>query len=162
MSITGRYLRVSWDVIATVQRRPEVLVEVICPEPESDDYHARTCDIDKTWHIIHFLLNGDAWGGEGALFDAILGGAALTDEDLGFGCARFLTPAEVVKTAKSLCEIPPEELWARFDEAAVVEADLYWSIEPEGREYVLDNYAALRAFFGIAAKEGQATILWLA
>jgi hypothetical protein len=41
-------------------------------------------------------------------------------------------------------------------------ADLYWSIEPEGRTYALDHYEDLRRFFATAARAGDAVILWLA
>jgi hypothetical protein len=44
----------------------------------------------------------------------------------------------------------------------VREADLYWSFEPEGRNFALENYEALRAFFDRAQQSGEAAILWLA
>jgi hypothetical protein len=166
MSITGRYLRVSPDVIRDIQRQPSTILDVIYPEPEPRDHSSRYLDIDKTWHIIHFLLTGDAWVGEGPLFDAVLGGHQLTDEDLGYGPARFLNDLDVVATARALDCISPEELWSRFEESrireAIREANLYWSIEPDGRNYALENYEALRRFFAAAAHTGEAAILWLA
>jgi hypothetical protein len=162
MSMTGRYLRVSPEVIADVQCEPSMLLDVLYPELEPEGHSSRCLDIDKTWHIIHFLLNGDAWEGDGPLFDTVLGGNQLTDEDLGYGPARFLTPVEVGATARALDDISAEELWKRFDESRVREADLYWSIEPDGRTYALENYEALRRFFFTAAQAGNAAILWLA
>jgi hypothetical protein len=83
MSMTGRYLRVESRVIAGILAAPSTLVDLLYPE--SADYEGRYLDIDKTWHIIHFLLNNHAWEGSGALFGAVLGGTGLTDEDLVYG-----------------------------------------------------------------------------
>jgi hypothetical protein len=162
MSMTGRYLRVSPDVVGDIQREPSTLLDVLYPEPEPEGHRSRCLDIDKTWHIIQFLLNGDAWEGNGPLFDAVLGGRQLTDEDLGYGPARFLDALEVAATARALDGISAEELWSRFEVSRVREANLYWSIEPDGRNYALENYEALRRFFVVAAHTGEAAILWLA
>jgi hypothetical protein len=162
MSMTGRYLRVSPATIAEIKRSPGSLLDVLHPESESESYRSRYLDIEKTWHIIHFLLNGEAWTGKGPLFDAVLGGSELTDEDLGYGPARYLEPAEVAAVAEALSPVSAEDLWGRFDESRVLAAELYWSVEPEGREYALENYQALRTFFVHAAAKGDAAILWLA
>jgi hypothetical protein len=162
MSMTGRYLGVSPSVIAGVKREPSSLLGVLYPEPEPEGHPARYLDIDKTWHIIHFLLNGRAWEGDGPFFDAVLGGSQLTDEDLGYGPARFLDPAEVVATAQALDRVSVDELWSRFDESRVREADLYWSMDTGSKDYALVNYEALRTFFRATAQRGEAAILWLA
>lgn len=52
----------------------------------------------------------------GALFGAVLGGTELTDEDLVYGPARYLPPAEVRGTAQGLKPISFGELWSRLDE----------------------------------------------
>jgi Domain of unknown function (DUF1877) len=160
--MNGEYLRVSPSVIRDIQAEPSMLLYVLYPDPEPDGFKSRRLDIEKTWHIIHFLLNGDASDGSGPLFCAVLGGSQLTSDDLGYGSARFLDPTEVVATAKALSSISPEELWSRFDEARVRKAELYWSTEPEGKGYALENYKALRSFFTVAAETGDAVILWLA
>lgn len=160
--MTGRYLRVSPAVIEEIKREPDSLLNVLCPAPDPEGHSSAYLDIDKTWHIIHFLLNGDPWSGAGPLFNAVLGGTELTEEDLGYGAARFLEPWEVAAASTALGDLSGDELWSRFDEARVLEAELYWSLEPEGREYALGNYQALQAFFSEAARNGQAVILWLA
>jgi hypothetical protein len=162
MSMTGRYLRVPAGVIRAIKRAPSTLLDVLYPEPEPKDHRRRYLDIDKTWHIIQFLLNGAAWKGDGPLFDAVLGGSQLTDEDLGYGPARYLAPTKVAATARALSGISADELWRRFDESRARRADLYWSAERGGREYALANYEALRTFFSKAARHGEAAILWLA
>src|SRR5262249_15422317 len=110
MSMTGRYLRVDSSVIESILDSPSTLLDVLYPEPESADHTARYLDIDKTWHIIHFLLNNHAWEGRGPLFGAVLGGTELTDEDLGYGPARYLTPANVGATAQAIQQVSFNEL----------------------------------------------------
>src|SRR5262249_49739657 len=126
MSVTGRFLRVELRVIAGILDAPSALLGVLYPEPEPADHEVRYLDIDKTWRIIHFLLNSHAWEGSGALFGAVLGGAELTGEDLGYGPVRYLPPAEVRATAQALQPISFAELWSRLDEARIREAKLYW------------------------------------
>jgi hypothetical protein len=92
MSMTARYLRVDSRVIVGILSAPSSLLDVLYPEPENADHTARYLDIDKSWHIIHFLLNNHPWEGNGPRFGAVLGGTELTDEDVvGFGPARYLT-----------------------------------------------------------------------
>jgi hypothetical protein len=93
MSMTARYLRVDSRVIVGILNAPSSLLDVLYPELENADHTARSLDIDKTWHIIHFLLNNHPWEGNGPRFSAVLGGTEPTDEDLGYGPARYLTPA---------------------------------------------------------------------
>src|SRR5215475_13378114 len=162
MSMTGRYLRVESRIIAGILDAPSTLLDVLYPEPEPMDHRARYLDIDKTWHIIHFLLNNHAWEGSGALFGAVLGGTELTDEDLDYGPARYLTPADVGATAQAIKQVSFNELWSSLDEARIHEADLYSETAPESEAYVRENYQALQAFFLKAATSNEAIILWLA
>jgi hypothetical protein len=156
MSMTARYLRVESRVIVDILSAPSSLVEVLYPEPENADHTTRYLDIDKTWHIIHFLLNDHPWEGNGPRFGAVLGGTELTDEDLGYGPARYLTPAEVGATSRAIQQIGFDELWSGLDAARIRAVDLY------SEAYARENYQALQAFFLRAANSNEAVILWLA
>jgi hypothetical protein len=162
MSMTGQYLRVAPEVTGRIQRAPDTLMELLYPDPEPEDRALISLDIDKTWHVIHFLLNGDPWKGKSPLFEAVLGGDALTEEDLGYGPARYLRPAQVAASAEALQRISPEQLWSRYDDARVQAADIYWSNDDESKDYALENYEALQQFFMAAAKARDAMIIWLA
>jgi hypothetical protein len=69
--------------------------------------------IDKSWHGIHFLLTGSAWGGKPPLSNAVLGGKEF-GQDLGYGPARYLTPDQVKEVAAALDEITEATLRAQF------------------------------------------------
>jgi hypothetical protein len=131
---------------------------------DDDEERTNTLDIDKSWHLIHFLLNGDAWEGPWPLGGVILGGTPVSDEDLGYGPARYFTSHEVEDVARALEPISPEELWSRFDADAVRRADIYpqgWSGAEHEREYISQNYSDLRRYLAAAASRGDALVAWL-
>jgi hypothetical protein len=162
MSMTGRYLHLPLSIVDQIRETPSMLLGVLYPEDDTAEFRLRLADIDKNWHVIHFLLNGSAWDGTSPLFDAVLGGVEFT-EDLGHGPARFLLPEQVVATSKALAEVEPEELWRRFDPTRLKAAEVYGAGGgADSREYVLESYAVLRAFFRAASAAGDAAILWLA
>ena len=161
MSMTGRYLRVSMKRIREIRRRPSILLNVLYPV-RSEYPDGTYLDIDKTWQTIHYLLNEDLWEGEPPAFNAVLGGAILTDEDLGYGPARYLTPTEVRSTSDFLSGIPADALWSRRRRDPTVEAELYGSLEAEDEPYFRENYVLLQEFFRRAADGNDAIILWLA
>jgi hypothetical protein len=165
MSMTGRYLRVAPEVVFGIQADPTSLLTVLFPDIESPDHLARYLDIDKTWHVIHFLLNGHPWEGSGPLFNAVLGGAPLSSEDLGYGPARHLTASEVGPTAEALESVSAGQLWTRLsslDDAQLRAADIYWQITAASEKYLTDNFTALQRFFRTAAHASESVILWVA
>lgn len=162
MSMIGNYRRITEAKLNELLARPDELSSFLYPEDGPGT--VPHLDIDKTWHIIHFLLNGDTWEGAWPLLGVVLGGTEISAEDVGYGPARYLTPAEVEEVASALDAIPPDTLWSRFDADAVRKAEIYpeaWSGGPEDREYVTDYYSQLRDFFATAAKAKEVVVLYL-
>jgi hypothetical protein len=122
----------------------------------------QSVSLDKAWHGIHFLLTGSAWKMNGGASLAILGGKPV-GEDLGYGPARVLTPAQVKAIAAALEKETPESLSSRYDLQAMEKEQIYPSIwQREGKEglrYLLDSYKSLLAFYKRAADNGQAIII---
>ncbi|WP_433946964.1 YfbM family protein [Paenibacillus sp. SN-8-1] len=120
-------------------------------------------DLDKSWHAIHFLLNGSAWEGEAPLFNVILGGTEV-GEDLGYGKTRYLTNKEVQEVALTLVNITEEDLKQRFDAAVMNELEIYpsqdWS-QDEEMEYVLFYYSELKEYYMEAVRQGNAMLLFI-
>ncbi|MFO0811330.1 MAG: YfbM family protein [Gemmataceae bacterium] len=162
MSMIGNYRRVTMQELAALRVNPASVIAFLYPADNAPFPAGRHLDIDKAWHAIHFLLNGDAWDGDRPLMDAVLGGTALGEEDVGYGPARYLEPDEVREVAQALDDLPEFELLERFDAAALNDADIYtppWS--DADREYVGDNYSAMAEFFRKAAEAGDAMLLYL-
>src|SRR5438552_527714 len=61
MSMIGNYLRLSPAGLAELRANPASVMDLLYPE--NGDRPPRHLDIDKAWHAIHFLLNGQTWEG---------------------------------------------------------------------------------------------------
>lgn len=160
----GNYLRVTEDDLDELLAVPESISAFLYPEDDSEPPPGRHLDVDKAWHLIHFLLTGDAWEGPTPLVYAVLGGYAIGEEDVGYGPARYIMPSQVTMVAGALAEISPEVLWTRFDRRKATEAEIYpheWEGNDEERVYVLDYYVQLQAFFAEAAREHDAMVMYL-
>ena len=84
-----------------------------------------SCDLDKAWHAIHFLLTGSDWEGEFPLAFLLAGGVPLKDLDVGYGPPRILSPGQVAEVDDTIGAISADELCGRFDANAMAEADIY-------------------------------------
>ena len=119
-------------------------------------------DLDKAWQALHFTLTGDAWGGDGPLADAVMGGDAVAGSDLCYGPARYLPPSRVRAVAAALAALSPEAFAARFDTEALNREEVYptiWDEGPEVGEYVFSFYETLREGYAGAAEAGQGMLL---
>jgi hypothetical protein len=158
----GNYLQLSAEQLEAIIDEPAEAENLAYPE--SEDFPSNALDIDKSWHLIHFLLAGEAWGGDGPLANVVLGGLELTGTDAGYGPFRYLTPAQVREASQALAGVSAQELWARFDATQVEAAEIYptqWRGDDEEREYVSQNYDSLRRYFAEAATSGRAMLLYL-
>lgn len=161
MSMIGNYRRVTAAELKAILEEPEKLDSFLYSEEDDDDRHL---DIDKSWHAIHFLLNHDPWGGEYPYSSVVLGGSVVSDEDVGYGPARYLPPEEAQEAADALSLISPERLLKRFDAKKFNEAEIYpqgWGGLPEEFEYIGDYYGHLVRFFQEAARRDEAILLWI-
>lgn len=160
MSMIGNYVRVPEEELNDLLERAEQIDSFLYDETSE---HSRRLDIDKSWHVIHFLLTGSTWGGEPPWSEVVMGGTDISDEDVGYGPARYLLPSEVRNVADALRLLPWQDVASRWDSAAIRDADIYpeWSDAPEDLEYVQHNYEALQKFFEQAAQHHEAVILWL-
>jgi hypothetical protein len=161
MSMIGNYLRVTPQRLDELLRAPDSIAGAVHPADREHD-PGRHLDIEKSWHAIQFLLTGEPWEGKGPFQNAVMGGRALSEEDVGYGPARYLLPDEVKEVALALAGLSGEALWERFDPKAFERAEIYpqgWS--DDGRDYVIGYYAELQAFFREAANAGDAMLLYL-
>ena len=91
----------------------------------AQDSAATDCfvDVDKAWNGIWFLLNAAR-----SPIDVVAGGAPVSDEDLGYGPARYLTPGEVAAAASYLQAMPWQQLAGQFDPAQMTADGIYPAI----------------------------------
>jgi hypothetical protein len=114
------------------------------------------------WHGIHFLLTGEAWGGNGPLAEAVLGGMEI-GEDMGYGPALYLTPEQVKLVPRSLATVSIEQLGTRYSPDAFESAQIYptgtWAAEgQEALEYLLHYLRPLVDFYKSGGERGDAVM----
>jgi len=119
--------------------------------------------LDKSWHSLHFLLNGDPWQGSGPLFNAVLGGQEFGD-DMGYGPPRYLSADQVKEVAQALSKVDRVQLKAKFDPQAFKKAEIYgFNAQDANSEfgYMMGYLQELTSFFESAAKAGKAVVISL-
>lgn len=168
MSMIGNFLRVPTKRVEALRENPHRITRLLYPSEEgdtvtSDDVHL---DLNKAWHGIHYLLNGDAWEGTPPL-DFIVGGQPIGDVDVGYGPARGFTADEVRAIATALAPITGDMLRARFDPKAMMAAEIYptiWDRDPAQDDtlgWLLDSFENLKEFVLDTAEAGAGMIVYL-
>jgi hypothetical protein len=156
MGMIGNLKQISVEQLNKLLNNPDLVEETIFNEEEED-----SLDLDKSWHGIHYLLNGEVWDGVEPLRFVIMGKEEI-GEDFGYGPARYLTAEDVNAVAGVLKTIKTDDLRAKFDKTRFVEADIYPSIEwnEEDLEYLLQYYKELASYYITAANNGNAMLTY--
>jgi len=193
MSVTGNFRRVTPEELAFLQEDPLHILPFFGhsneeeeaewddeDELEAEEAYYAFCDdlkardvhlwIDKAWDALHFLLNGQAEGGETPLRWAVMGNEELPGKvDVGYGPASFLTAAEVKAISELLEALTEDDLRRNFDLDAMNAAPVYPASdtdrEPtwvqESFPWLWQTFESVRRFYQIAAANGEAMLLWL-
>lgn len=104
------------------------------------DSPAPQCDLDKSWHGLHYLLSGkaeDAPLPRGFIF---AGGEPIETVETCYGPPCWFAPEVVQQIHAALAPITDDELWSRFDPAVLDEASIYPMIWDEDEENLREEY----------------------
>ena len=160
MGMTGGYLRVQADQLQDLIASPDLLQELLMPEIMGG---GNGLDVYKSWHGIHYVLTGSSWEGKPPLKNVVLGGTEI-GEDVGYGPARYLTPAEVREVAEALKPIDDAEFARRFNADEMAEDEIY-AFDPDAAEDeldgLLDTYRELRQYYLDAASNKDGMLLYM-
>ncbi|SMC26563.1 protein of unknown function [Andreprevotia lacus DSM 23236] len=164
MGMAACFVAVDPDSLHKLQQSPALLEGFLYPD-DGDSEPPNYIDVDKAWHGIHFMLTGTDYGGAEPLSLAVLGGKEIGD-DVGYGPARVLEPAQVQAVAAALATISEQDFRSRFAPQAMEAADIYPAIiwvrdGQEALDYVATYYVELASFYAAAAARGDGAILWL-
>jgi hypothetical protein len=159
-SVATAGMRMSLYVLSADEARALTPAKVVALLEETSD--SRTLDIDKAWHGIHYLLTGSGNPTRDVRSLAIFGGKEVGD-DLGYGPARLLSPAEVKEIARVLKDESVEKLSSRYDPKKMEKLQIYPEIwvrdGKEAFDYLAKYYRKLAAFYEKAAASGSAMLL---
>ena len=132
---------------------------------ENDRPH---CDLEGTWHGLHFLFTGTAWEGEEPACYLLRGGEDIGDADeLGYSVLQALSPVKTQRFAEFLGSLSREALVQRFDPKRMTELKIApGSWGPDGVRnarfrHVLDAYDELRAFVEVTADTNAGLLIYL-
>lgn len=162
MGMIGCFAAIDPVALQKIRNEPSLIEEFLYPDGEEAEH---SIDVDKAWHGIHFMLTGQAYGGDGPLALVIMGGEEVGDE-VGYGPARLLLPEQVNVIANALEKLTIEEFKKAFKPAEMTAAEIYPEViwERDGQEaldYVLEYFEELVVFYRDAAKRGDGVALWL-
>ena len=132
------------------------------PERREDD----EADLDKSWHIVHYLLSGES--GRGAAPLGLIGDDLhpLADLDLGLGKPNVISPFEVKAFAEATAAMSDADFLVRFKPEEMPVDELYMGDviargdHDDMMEYALENFHVLRKFAAEAAASGEAIITY--
>ena len=123
--------------------------------------------LDKSWHGIHYLLTGTAWEGEPPLDLLLAGGELIGDVETGSGPARAVTSPRVAEAARALAALSDGSIRARFDPAAMMNAEIYPTIwdrppaEDDTLGFLMQYLGELRAYLARTASAGMGIVVSL-
>lgn len=164
MGMVGCFAAVSPETLNQLRSDPEAIEDYLYPN-DGDDEPPYYIDVDKAWHGIHYLLTGQADGGIFPLSLAVVGGEEFGPE-VGYGPARFLTPAQVAAVSAALSSLNAEALRERFNPQDMKAKDIYpdgiWVRDGEDAfDYLMEGYQQLVVFYRDAASRGDGALQWL-
>jgi hypothetical protein len=120
--------------------------------------------LEKSWHVVHFLLTDDKTImpqhlPDKPLHNVVMGGTA-TSVDSGYGPVRVIEKADVKAIAAALASISPAALKSKYSLAELNAADLYATPRPGGwdsreLDIVYACIPRLKEFFEVAAASNQ-------
>lgn len=160
MGMIACFRKVSSSELQQLLDNPESLSEKLFNEEnESNEY-----DLDKAWHAIHYMLNGSLWeisSNAGAL---IMGGQPISDEDVGYGPARYFKATEVKEIFDEFSKVSEENLFSNFESMLAQGSEVYPGFEdsPVDREYIKDYFQGLKKFYEKTVKDNDCLIAYLA
>jgi hypothetical protein len=157
----GKLFMVSAEAAEVLVDDPTGILALLDAADEFETDSEAVLDLDKQWHVMHFLLTGDASAGEPPLNFLIAGGEEI-GIDLGSGQVRLFDAAAVKRIDSALEDLARAEVVGRVDPAASEEAELYRGIgaaplDELQREYG-DIFDRLKAFVRQAAGSNRSLV----
>ena len=156
MSMIASLKSVNEEKLKELLSNPDGLIPFLYEED------GQVCNVDKAWHAIHFLLNKAVWECSSIGGAVFLGGVPISDEDIGYGPARYFSSDESSSISAELAKITDVTLLENFA-ALTSESEIYpgFSDNVEDREYITQNFSQLKEFCAEVAKSGSSIITYM-
>jgi hypothetical protein len=124
------------------------------------------CDLDKSWHGIHYLLTGTAWEGTPPLDFLVDGGEQVGQIDPEHGPVRAFRNEQVRAIYDAVSVMGPYELRKRFNSRDMAAKEIYpdiWTKSPDedSLRYLMDNLDRLRGYLRETLDSGFGVLVFL-
>ena len=116
-------------------------------------------ELDKSWHVLHYLLAGSAWDGP-LPAAALLSGGREVGEDLGYGPARALSAKDTQAFAQFLSTQSQAALVKKIDVSKMQNLDIYCA-DDDTEEDLNHYFPQLKSYVADAAAKGQGLLIWI-
>ncbi len=116
-------------------------------------------ELDKSWHVLHYVLTGSAWDGPMPAA-ALLTGGREVGEDLGYGPARALSAKETQAFAQYLGSQSEAALAKKINVPQMQSMDIYCADE-DSTEDLKHYFPQLKSYVTDAAAKGQGLLIWM-
>ncbi len=190
MGIVYSLIRVRPESVATLRDRPRAVAEFVYGDPDiyeapAPSFLARLFgltpkadkhpvperregdegDLDKAWHIVHYLLTGATNVSDSPLNLIADERDRLAEIDLGYGPPFVVAPEQVAEFSNAAQAITDQAFFARLvpDEMPLEELYLGDSVRENPEEmagYALEKFHLLRDFVAVASADGEAIITY--
>lgn len=133
----------------------EALDSLICGE--DDAMTAKSIDIGKAWHILHFCMTGETEGEVLPLSYAIMTGIPIADNYIDG--AAYLLPDAVSDVADALSKLSENEMIRRFKDEAIGNPDVYHSQwDEDDPDEFFGYFNRLKRFYQEAVEKGNVVL----
>jgi hypothetical protein len=168
MSMIGGLRRLGEADLDLLFAAPDQVIDYLYPEEHPSTLQLgpyADLDLDKAWHVLHFLMTGEAWGQTFPLGFLV---AAARNWGMTRATARHARfgHGEVNEIATALAGLDGRQLTVAIDVQALVREEIYphfWEAGDEAQvaTWILDTFEKLRDFVVRAAEAREALLVWL-
>ncbi len=159
MGMIGYLKRVPAELLTALIQKTATLDEYVFGDEAGEEL-----DLDKAWHGLHYLLCGEAFGGEEPLYNALMGGRPINEEETEDIIVRYLTPDQVREVSAALEALDDDALSKGFAPDDMNEAGVYpapdWNDAGE-LDYLLGYYGPMKQYYRQAAENGEGMLIYV-
>ncbi|MBW1803052.1 MAG: YfbM family protein [Deltaproteobacteria bacterium] len=127
------------------------------PETYDEDYEDDGLSLEKIWHLLHYLITGDAENEEYPLAYAIMVGYLLHKS---WNNLIYLPSDEVREVSDAISSLSEDDFYMKYKPESVSELDIYKypSVHKEDVDDALEYFRKLKDYYQDAANKGNAML----
>jgi len=141
--------------------RSEAFKKLMEESPLQDGPDEDGLRLEKSWHVLHYLLTGTTKEAPPPFGNAIMGGEEI-GEERDYGRVRFLTTPQVREVTAALASVTKEELFRRCDIQVMAAAKVIYACRDESElALALHYFEQVSRYYADAADRGNAMLLYV-